>query len=151
MGWGCTIHTMSKPPGPQLPSLVVRKNSGQPLQLDGKPQRAERTTTTTALACVAPAIVIGQCAGTAIIRRSASPRIPRSGHFDCNGDSMTVYPSRCRLHLLLTAYVHRKVIVVPVASFRMPAPLRAELEHRSMIETIVNLCGRPTWDIVSVG
>jgi hypothetical protein len=72
-------------------------------------------------------------------------------YIERNGDSTTVDPSRCRLHLLSTAYVHRKVIVVPVAGFRMPAPLSAELEHGSMIEMIVNLGGRPTRDIVSVG
>jgi hypothetical protein len=55
------------------------------------------------------------------------------------------------LHLLSTSYVHRKIIVVPVASFRMPTPLSAELEHGSMIETIINPGGRPTWYIVSVG
>ena len=35
--WGVYDFTvMSKPPGAQLPSLVVRKNSGRNLQTDGK-------------------------------------------------------------------------------------------------------------------
>ena len=52
---------------------------------------------------------------------------------------------------LSTSHIHRKVIDIPVASFRMPAPLSAETQHRSVIETIINLGGRPAWYIVSVG
>jgi hypothetical protein len=48
-------------------------------------------------------------------------------------------------------YAYGNVIGIRVAGFRIPASLSAEPERGSMIETIINLRGRPTLYIVGAG
>ena len=52
---------------------------------------------------------------------------------------------------LSVSYAYGNAIGIRVAGFRIPASLSAELERGSMIETIINLRGRPTLYIVGAG
>ena len=52
---------------------------------------------------------------------------------------------------LSVSYAYGNAIGIRVAGFRIPASLSAEPERGSMIETIVNLRGRPTLYIVGAG